>query len=190
MKRKAVFLDRDGTINVDKNYLYKIDEFEYLPGVKDGLKILQEEGYLLVIVTNQSGIARGYYSEEDYLKLNEWMLKDMEQSGIHITDSFYCPHHPEALIEKYRCECNCRKPQLGLYLEAMKKYKIDFEQSYVIGDKLRDLELCKQYGTRGYLVYAENAIEDAFDNHIARIQGGILEAALDIQGGYRDENMD
>lgn len=190
MKKKAIFLDRDGTINVEKNYLYKIEEFEYLSGVKEGLKILQDEGYILIIITNQSGIARGYYSEEDYLKLNQWMLLDLEQSGIHITASYYCPHHPNASIEKYRCDCNCRKPKLGLYWEAVETYDIDLESSYAIGDKIRDLEVCKQSGARGYLVYADNTVVESSDFHIKRIQGGILEAALNIQEGFTYANMD
>lgn len=183
MKQKAIFLDRDGTINVEKNYLYKIEEFEYLDGVKEGLRLLQNEGYMLVIITNQSGIARGFYSEEDYQRLKQWMLTDLEQSGIHITECYHCPHLPDAPIKKYRWDCNCRKPKLGLFLQAIETYNIDLEQSYAIGDKIRDLEICKQFGLHGYLVYADKSGEEVVDNHIKRIPGGILEAALDIREG-------
>ena len=97
---KAVFLDRDGTINVDKEYLSRIEAFEYLPGTIEGLKILQDAGYLLIIVTNQSGIARGYYREEDYLNLENWMVNDLAQKGIKISASYYCPHHPNGKVVK------------------------------------------------------------------------------------------
>lgn len=149
---KAVFLDRDGTINADEGYLYRKEDFIFLPGVFEGLRQLQEAGYLLIIVTNQSGIARGYYTEEDFSRLNAWMLSRFEDEGIHITEVYYCPHHPEAVIEKYRVECNCRKPKTGLFREAEQKYGIEPGLSFVIGDKLRDCALCDGSGYRGFLV--------------------------------------
>lgn len=177
MKKKAVFLDRDGTINIEKNYLFKIEDFEYLPGVKQGLKILQDAGFLLIIVTNQSGIARGYYTEDDYKILNSWMIDDLKESGINIVATYFCPHHPEAKIEQYRKTCNCRKPGKELFYEAAKEYNIDIASSYVIGDKHRDLTLCKDedLDTRvhGYLIYSENKEE----GNIHCIEGGLLDAA-------------
>lgn len=96
---KAIFLDRDGTINVDKKYLHKIEDFEFLPGVLDGMKMLQNAGYLLIVITNQSGIGRGYYSEKDFEILNSWMLGELESKGIHIARVYYCPHLPNAKIK-------------------------------------------------------------------------------------------
>lgn len=175
---RAVFLDRDGTINVDKDYLYRIEDFVYLPGVKDGLKILQNAHFMLIIITNQSGIARGYYTEEDLKKLNHWMLNDLAQSGISMTDVLYCPHHPQAVIGKYRKKCDCRKPGQELFYIAAQKYNIDISKSYVIGDKLRDITLCnsKQNAPQGYLLYSEYKEE----GNIHRIKGGLLEAVKDI----------
>lgn len=177
---KAVFLDRDGTINIDKNYLYKIDEFEYLPGVKEGLKMLSDAGYLLIVVTNQSGIAREYFTLEDYTKLNDYMMSDLKADGINITDSLFCPHLKDAINPKYRIECECRKPKTGLFMEAVRKYDIDLSLSYACGDRIRDLSICKGTGTKGYLLYSKDDIPNDVD--AVSISGGILEAARIICG--------
>lgn len=149
---KAVFLDRDGTINVDKHYLYRIEDFEFLPGVIKGLKLLQKDGYLLVIITNQSGIARGIYTEQAFQKLNNWMCSELAQEGIIIQDVFFCPHLENASIERYRAACNCRKPQIGLFVKAIEKYSIDINRSYAIGDKIRDCSICTATNCKGYLI--------------------------------------
>ena len=149
---KAIFLDRDGTINADKDYLYQIEDFEFLPKAVDGLKMLQEEGYLLVIMTNQSGIARGYYTEKDFKRLNCWMLQELQNKGVIITKVYYCPHLPDAKIERYRKSCSCRKPAPGMFIKAVRQFHIDLAQSYSIGDKMRDHPLCGEGGCRGYLI--------------------------------------
>ena len=97
-KQRAVFLDRDGTINVEKDYLYQISDFEYMDGALEGLKELSDMGYLLVVVTNQSGIARGYYKEQDYLNLEKWMCEDLRSKGIPIARCYFCPHLPDGVI--------------------------------------------------------------------------------------------
>ena len=149
---KAIFLDRDGTINVEKDYLYKIEEFELIPNVINGLRMLQNSGYLLIIITNQSGIARGYYSENDYEKLTAWMLDMFEKEGVRIAGVYYCPHHPKAKIEQYRIKCKCRKPKLELFLRAVEDFNLDLDKSFAIGDKIRDCEICKESGCQGYLI--------------------------------------
>lgn len=160
---KAIFLDRDGTINVEKHYLYKIEDFEFLPGVIDALKKLQEAGYLLIIITNQSGIGRGYYSEEDFDKLNNWMVDYLRDRGISITSVYYCPHLPNAPLLEYKKECNCRKPQLGMFKQAIEDFDIDLTQSYAIGDKLRDCSICFDSDCKGFLI-AENEAGDILQN--------------------------
>lgn len=152
MGNKAVFLDRDGTINAEKNYLYRIEDFEYIPGVKVALKKLQEAGYLLIVVTNQSGIGRGYYSEQDFKTLNDWMLMDFAKEGIDVSKVYYCPHLPDATVEQYRMECLCRKPALGMYERAMQEFDIDMKSSFAVGDKIRDCAVCEVYGCKGFLV--------------------------------------
>ena len=156
---KAIFLDRDGTINVEKHYLYKIEDFEFLPGAIDALKKLQGAGFLLVILTNQSGIARGYYSEEDFLKLNTWMLEEFKRHDVLISKVYYCPHLPDASIEKYRETCECRKPKLGMFEQAIIEHKIDLGRSFAIGDKLRDCAICEKTDCRGFLIGTQEKVD-------------------------------
>ena len=149
---KAAFLDRDGTINIDKNYLYKIEDFEFIPGAIETMRKLKELGYLLVIITNQSGIARGYYTEEDFYTLTEWMKEVLLNKGISIDGVYYCPHLPDAEMKKYKVECNCRKPKTGLFYKAAMELNIDIDNSIAIGDKMRDLAICDETMCRGFLI--------------------------------------
>lgn len=149
---KAVFLDRDGTINVEKYYLYKIEDFEFLPGAIDGLKMIQTAGYMLIVVTNQSGIARGYYTEGDFQILNDWMTATLQENGVTINGVYYCPHLPYAFVGEYRAACGCRKPATALYKRAVKDLNIDISHSWAVGDKMRDCSICADFGCRGFLV--------------------------------------
>ncbi len=171
---KAVFLDRDGTINEDYGYLYEIEKFRFLDGVLEGLKKFQDEGYMLVIITNQSGIARGYYSENDYEKLSDWMVKELEKRDIHIKKMYYCPHHPDSKIEKYKKNCKCRKPELGLFYEAIKELDIDLNSSIAIGDRDRDVAICKETSIKGFVIYSE---DERTEGNIRYVRGGINEVA-------------
>lgn len=182
---KAIFLDRDGTINIEKKYLYKIKDFEFLPGVIEGLKLLQNRGFLLIVITNQSGIGRGYYSEEDFMKLNVWMLNLLKLNGVIINHVYYCPHHPNAIIDKYRRICSCRKPALGMYEQAVQEYNICLEESFAVGDKIRDCTICKKTSCRGYLISDnenEKIIEDVKNGKYVRVKykESLLDAAIDI----------
>lgn len=142
---KAVLLDRDGTINVDYGYVYKIKDFKFIDGVIEGLKILNDLGYYLIIITNQSGIGRGYYQIKDFEKLNKYMINTLRENGIIIKNVYYCPHISND-------ECECRKPKLGLFYQAIKDYNIDIDNSYVIGDKERDLALSDEENIHGILL--------------------------------------
>lgn len=133
--KKALFLDRDGVINKEKNYLYKIEDFEFIDGVFEACKYFQEKGYLLIIITNQAGIARGKYTEEDYQLLTSWMIKEFEKENIIISKVYHCPHHPD-----FSGECECRKPNIGMLLEAKKDFDLDLSQSILVGDKNSDIE--------------------------------------------------
>ena len=170
---KAIFLDRDGTINVEKNYLYKVEDFEFLPGVVEALMKLQNTGYLLIVITNQSGIGRGYYSEKDFQKLNDWMINTLREKGVIITDVYYCPHLPDAKIKKYRKDCECRKPKLGMYMQAAKDHDIDLSKSFAIGDKIRDCSICDNTGCRGFLIgnnERTTLINDVKEGKIMRVK--------------------
>jgi D-glycero-D-manno-heptose 1,7-bisphosphate phosphatase len=139
--RKALFLDRDGTINIEKNYVYKIEDFEFQPGIFDLISDYQKIDFLVFIVTNQSGIARGLYTEENYQTLTRWMTSRFEQEGITIAKVYHCPHHPEITGE-----CYCRKPNPGMILQAIGEYKIDRVNSVLIGDKKSDILAGKKAG--------------------------------------------
>lgn len=133
---KAIFLDRDGVINKEKEYLYKIEDFEFMEGCFDTLKTLQLKGYLLFIITNQSGIARGYYTLEDFNKLNSWMLKEFGKQNIKISQVEFCPHISSN-------NCNCRKPKTGMIDNILKNFEIDLDNSWLIGDKDSDIQCAK-----------------------------------------------
>ncbi|MEW6994792.1 D-glycero-alpha-D-manno-heptose-1,7-bisphosphate 7-phosphatase [Colwelliaceae bacterium MEBiC 14330] len=139
-KIKVAFLDRDGVINKEVNYLYKIEDFEYTENCIEGLKKIKELGYEIIIVTNQAGIARGYYTEQQYQKLTDWYLNDLKQQGIDILDVYHCPHHPEGKVNRYTKKCACRKPMAGMIETAKNKYDIDMSISILVGDKLSDIE--------------------------------------------------
>jgi D-glycero-D-manno-heptose 1,7-bisphosphate phosphatase len=143
---KVAFLDRDGVINREVNYLFRIEEFEYTENCVEGLKTLRELGYELIIVTNQAGIAKGYYTEEDYHKLTKWYLADLRNKGVDILDVYYCPHHPYGTVELYSKACNCRKPKPGMFFNALTKYDIDMGGSIMIGDKTSDIEAAIDFG--------------------------------------------
>jgi len=149
---KAVFLDRDGVINVDKAYVYRIEDFEFYPNVFKALKKLQDAGYKLFIVTNQSGIAVGYYTEEDFLKLTEFMLKEFEKEGIKIEKVYYCPHHEDGIVEKYAIKCDCRKPESGMIRKAIQEFGVDPTKSFLIGDKENDILAAHKEGVKAALV--------------------------------------
>ena len=131
--QKTVFLDRDGVINIEKDYLYKIEDFEFVDGVMDACKYLQNLGFQLVVITNQSGIGRGYYTQEDFDLLTEWMIKEFASNGITISGVYLCPHAPDE-------GCNCRKPLTGMIDQACKDLVIDLKSSWLIGDKGSDIE--------------------------------------------------
>lgn len=154
--KKAIFLDRDGTINIDKSYLYKISDFEYLDGVIEALNTLSSMGFIMVVVTNQSGIARGYYTEEEYQILDKWMKEDLQNKGINIAASYFCPHLPDGVVPEYSIDCDCRKPKTGLFYKAANDLDIDLTRSYAIGDKLRDLSICKESAVKGILLSDED----------------------------------
>ena len=138
-KVKAFFIDRDGVINVEKEYLYKCDDFEFIDGVFDALRYLQFRGYKLFIVTNQSGINKNLYTDEDFKILTSWMLNLLNKESIYISGIEYCPH----TIEE---NCNCRKPKTGMIENIIRRFQIDLDESWLIGDKNTDIECANNAG--------------------------------------------
>lgn len=133
--KKALFLDRDGVINKEKNYLYKKNDFEFIDGIFELCKYFQKRNYYIIVVTNQSGIARGYYSDKEFLDLSQWMEKKFLENNVIIDKIYYCPHHPD-----FSQNCNCRKPKPGMILQAQEELNIDLKHSIMVGDKERDIE--------------------------------------------------
>jgi D-glycero-D-manno-heptose 1,7-bisphosphate phosphatase len=164
MSRPAVFFDRDGTLIREANYLADPERVVLLPGAAEGLKRLAAAGYWAVVVSNQSGVARGYFSEVDILKVNMRMRELLAEQGAQLDGIYYCPHHTEGKNEAYVKDCDCRKPRPGLVHKAQRDLDIDLARSWVVGDKASDIELAKQAGLRSILVlsgYGEAAREEA-----------------------------
>jgi D-glycero-D-manno-heptose 1,7-bisphosphate phosphatase len=154
-RQKTVFLDRDGVINKEVGYLHKSKDFEFIDGIFKACQFFQKLDYKLIVITNQSGIARGYYQEEDFHVLTEWMLAQFEQQGVNILDVFFCPHGPEST-------CECRKPQPGMLLDARNKYNIDMKNSWMIGDKEADVGAANAAGVNNtILVKSGHKIDEA-----------------------------
>lgn len=149
---KAVFLDRDGTINKEVTYLYRPEDLVILPGVPEAVKILHDNGFHILVVTNQAGIARGYYTVEDMHRLHQYLNEQLKKDGAWIDAFYYCPHHPEHGIGAYRKACRCRKPDTGMFEMAEQEYKIDKKHSYMIGDKRIDVQAGRNYGIKSILV--------------------------------------
>jgi D-glycero-D-manno-heptose 1,7-bisphosphate phosphatase len=139
--QKFLFLDRDGVVNVEKDYLYKIDDFEFIDGIFELCSYYQNLGFGIVVVTNQSGIARGYYTQEDFFVLSDWMVKEFSRNGINLSKVYHCPHYPEI-----SGSCECRKPKPGMLLDAAKEFNIDLASSVMVGDKERDIEAALNAG--------------------------------------------
>ena len=168
--KKAIFLDRDGTIIADKGFVHKKEDLELLAGAVEAIKLANRHGFLVVVVTNQSGVARGLFTEEDVKAFNAQLAQVLAGQGTKIDAFYYCPHHPQAPLPTYRKECDCRKPAPGLILRAARELGIDLSRSWTVGDNPRDVEAGKQAGCSTILLG-----EEAKD---------LLEAVQAIVGGF------
>ena len=142
---KTIFLDRDGVINKEISYLHKIDEFVFIDGVFEACQNFNKLGYQIIIVTNQSGISRGYFSEKDFQTITNWMLHQFEINDVNILDVLHCPHSPES-------NCICRKPKPGMFIQAKKKHKINMAKSWMIGDSERDIRAASLAGIKNTII--------------------------------------
>ena len=146
----ACFLDRDGVINVDKGYVHLPGDVEWIEGSIEAIKFLNDQGYLVIVVTNQAGVARGYYSEDKVHALHKWMNDEFIRHGAHVDAFYFCPHHPEFGIGEYLQDCRCRKPQPGLIEQAMSEYRIDPDNSFLIGDMEHDVLAARNANIQGF----------------------------------------
>ncbi len=156
--QKAAFFDRDGVINIDHGYVHQPEDFIWIPGVKEAARRLHEAGYLLFIVTNQSGIGRGMFSEQTFLRLDEAVRKEFARSGAPIAKTYFCPHHPQAAVERYRCLCQCRKPAPGMVLIAAQEFGLDLSQSVMFGDSVRDMQAAKSAGVASRVLLGKDGL--------------------------------
>lgn len=182
MTKKVLFLDRDGIINVDHGYVHKIEDFDFTDGIFDVCHHAIELGYSIIIITNQAGIARGYYSIAQFELLTSWMKEQFNAQGIKITDVYYCPHHPEQGVNHYVQACTCRKPQPGMILTAQTKYNISLKDSIFIGDKFSDIQAAEAAGVKTKILLDSEYLNDndvientstIFAHKISQITGAI-----------------
>jgi len=169
--RPAVFLDRDGTINVEKNYLYRIEDFEFIPGAQEAIRRLKDAGYLVIVVTNQSGVARGYFTLKDVHQLHEHMQAELAKYGTAIDAFYVCPHHPSEGGGEYKFDCACRKPAPGMLLQAASDFGIDLHRSFMVGDKVADIEAGQSVGCHTVLVMSGyGSLVQEFDRETMRVK--------------------
>ena len=176
MSVAAAFLDRDGVINVDSGYVGRWVDFEYLSDAIEGLKHLQDAGFKLFVVTNQSGIARGYYSEDDFLALTKAMTADLSAKGVTLAAVYYCPYLEDADLEPYRVASDLRKPEPGMLLKAAQDHDIDLSRSIMVGDKVSDMVAAERAGVPGRYHVTEGEPYDA-STKVSSLLDAALEAA-------------
>jgi D-glycero-D-manno-heptose 1,7-bisphosphate phosphatase len=181
---RAVFLDRDGTVNVERDYLHRSEDFTFIPGAPAAIRLLREAGYRIVVVTNQSGIARGYYDEEALHRIHRHMDELLSREGAAVDAYYHCPHHPDGTVDRYRAICDCRKPLPGMLRQAAADLHLDLSVSYIIGDKLADVEAGQAAGCRPILVETGyGATEKALIGSDVPVFSSIVEAASWIVSG-------
>lgn len=146
MMNKAIFLDRDGVINEENGYITKWEDFKILPQVVESIRLLKEQGFLIIVITNQSGIAKGLCTEEDVCSIHQKFNEFLAQYSTSVDGFYFCPHHPNGIVKEYSITCHCRKPENGMILEAAEELNIDLSSSYLIGDAERDIIAGKQSG--------------------------------------------
>lgn len=147
--RPAAFLDRDGVLNVDHGYVYDPDQFEWIAGAPEAVRLLNQAGYTVIVITNQSGVARGYYDEAAVKALHTYMQGQLATVGAHIDAIYYCPHHPDGIVKALTMTCQCRKPGTGMLEQAARDWPIDTARSFMIGDKDADMAAAKAFNIRG-----------------------------------------
>ncbi len=176
-KNRAVFLDRDGTINEEVGYLSRLEELKIYDNAAEAIRLLRQKGFLAIVITNQSGVARGFFSEDFILTVHNKMNEYMKERGAWLDALYYCPHHPRYGNEHYRKECSCRKPHPGLLIRAAEDFDIDLKRSYVVGDMPRDMDTARRVGAKGVMVktgYGRNVVATSKPDYIAE---DLLDAA-------------
>ena len=167
--RRAAFVDRDGVLNEDHGYVGRAEDFRWLPGAIDALKRLQDAGWALVVITNQSGIARGFYTEADFARLCEHVGAELAARGVRLAAIEHCPHLPDAAVAAYRRDCDCRKPAPGMILRAARALDIDLTASWLFGDKASDIAAGRAAGVGRCWLIGDNAAASGADGAAASL---------------------
>ena len=157
--KSVAFLDRDGVVNADIGYLWRREDLLWVPGAPEAIRLFNERGWPVVVITNQSGVARGYYREDDVHSLHQWMNAELKKMGARIDAFYFCPHHVKGVLAEYAHECDCRKPKPGMILQAMEDWRADPETSFLIGDKESDVVAASAAGIQGYLFDEPNLLD-------------------------------
>lgn len=181
--RKALFLDRDGVINVDKGYVFRVADFDFIDGVFEACAGAQALGYALVVISNQSGIAQGHYTEADYRRLSTWMTGRFAARGIDIAGVYHCPYHPEAALARYRRETDWRKPGPGMILQARDDLGLDLAASVLVGDKETDVEAGRRAGVGTNLLVRTGQPVDAAASRAELVLDSLAEVVRWLAGG-------
>lgn len=175
-RRPALFLDRDGVINIDHAYVCKPENFEFVDGIFELCRTAKRLGYLIFVVTNQAGIGRGYYTEQDFLKLTDWMCGIFKTHGINIDEVYFCPFHPEHGVGYYKMDSPCRKPAPGMIHQAAKVFDVDLTRSVLVGDKETDIQAGVAAGVGCNLLYIPSGLRDAIETAAS----AVVERLFDI----------
>jgi D-glycero-D-manno-heptose 1,7-bisphosphate phosphatase len=164
--RPAAFFDRDGILNVDDGYVHRVEDLKLMPGAAQAVKMCNDAGYWVFVITNQSGIGNGLYSEEAYRQFNALLFAQLAAAGARIDDVRFCPHHPEAKLAQYRQACDCRKPKPGMIRDLISAWPVDVSRSFLIGDRESDMEAGRAAGVRTYF-YKEGSVADLVSQALA-----------------------
>lgn len=165
----AIFFDRDGVLNAEVGYLWQIEKFAWIDGARDAIKFCNERGLLVVVVTNQSGIARGMYTAADVAKLHDFMQKSLSEVGAHIDAFYFCPHHPEGTVAEFAVTCDCRKPKPGMILRACEELQIDPARSILFGDSQRDIDSARAAGLRDGILFTGGNLFEAVKTEVEKL---------------------
>ena len=177
VERRAAFLDRDGVINLDHGYVYRPEDFDFVPGTLEAARELARQGYALVVITNQSGIGRGLYTEADFAVVTQWMKQKFAEAGAPLAGVYFCPHHPTDAVGEYRRDCDCRKPAPGMILRAARELGLDLARSVLFGDRRSDLVAAQAAGVPRRFLLATDGVgmpSDKEDGGLATARFGSL----------------
>jgi len=179
---KVVFLDRDGVITEDPpHYAHRVDQVRIISGSGEAIRLLNERGYLVIVVSNQSGVAKGYYQERDVGLFNNEMKRQLSLEGAHINALYYCPHHSEGIVKEYCKSCTCRKPQPGMLIRAAEEHQINLKESFMVGDKFSDIVAGNSVNCRTIFVLTGHGMDE-----VSHLKGSMVPVAVNLLNAVKE----